>query len=441
MKKLPAILLAAALTLPLMACGGDQPPVDPVGSTAAPVETQAPETALVQKNGDLTLMDGETALFTVIRGEDAPETEIKAASAFNTQLEAIAGRKLTMGTDYLKKNETADPAALEILIGATNRTESAELAAALPAMTFGIRTTDSKIVIAAADTINLDRAIDYFFANYAPTVDADGRLKLSTAIDYVSEPYSVYAELLPTADTFASTCEQLFTVKAPTEQAKIPQGGVIHDGYLYQCFIRKDTASNEENNEVYIVKVDMATGEVVKTSDILRLNHANDIAYNTKLNKLVIVHNNPNRTTVSIVDPETLTPVEKVSVPSQIYCLDYNPERDQYIAGLSGGQSFMTWNNALKIDGKLRGAKPTARTNGYTTQGCSTDANFAYFVLYNQNVITVYDWDYNFITLIELDVGKLEPENITVVGNDIYVITTIPGGGGCAVWRVTPKAK
>lgn len=441
MQKLTALLLAAALALPMAACGNDQPPVDPVGSTAAPVETKAPESALVQKNGDLTLMAGETALFSVIRGEEAPTHEIKAALAFNAQIETIAGKKLTMATDFRKKDETADPAALEILIGATNRAESADLIAALPAMTFGIRTTDTKVVIAAADSANLPRAVDYFFANYAPTLDADGRLKLNTAIDYISEPYNVFAEQLRTADTFASDCERVFTVKAPNDIAKNPQGGTIHDGYFYQCFIRKDTASNEANNDVYLVKVDLATGEIVKTSDVLRLNHANDITYNTALNKLVVVHNNPNRTTVSVIDPETLTLDERKSVPTNIYCMDYNPGRDKYVIGLSGGQSFTTLTGELKIDGKLRGAKPTARTNGYTTQGMSTDDNFIYFVLYKQNVITVYDWDYNFVTLIELDVGGLEPENISVVGNDIYVTTTIQGGGGCAVWRVTPKAK
>lgn len=441
MKKLTALLLAAALALPMAACGSDQPPVDPVGSTAAPIETQAPETVPVQKNGDLTLMDGEASLFTLIRGDDAAEHEIKAATAFNTQIESLAGKTLTMTTDFLKKDETADPAALEILIGATNRPESADLAAALPDMTFGIRTTDTKLVIAASDSVNLARAVDYFFANYAPALDESGRLKLSTTIDYISEPYSVFAEQLRTADTFASDCEKVFTVKAPNGNAKNPQGGTIHDGYYYQAFIRKDNNSNEENNDVYLVKVDMATGKVVKTSDVLRLNHANDITYNTVLDKLLVVHNNPNRTTVSVIDPETLTLVEKKSVPSNIYCMDYDPGRDKYIVGLSGGQSFTTLTGELKVDGKLRGAKPTARTNGYTTQGMSTDDNFIYFVLYKQNVITVYDWDYNFVTLIELDVGSLEPENITVVGNDIYVTTTIQGGGGCAVWRVTPKAK
>ena len=105
---------------------------------------------------------------------------------------------------------------------------------------------------------------------------------------------------------------------------------------------------------------------------------------------------------------------------------------------MSGGQSFTILDGELNRISGMKAAKPTARTTGYTTQGVTADENYVYFVLYNQNVITVYDWDFNFVTLIEIDVGKVEPENLSIVGNDLYVITT---GGGAAIWRITPIAK
>lgn len=43
-------------------------------------------------------------------------------------------------------------------------------------------------------------------------------------------------------------------------------------------------------------------------------------------------------------------------------------------------------------------------------------------MLYVENVITVYDWDGNFVTLIHLSVQG-EPENLTVVDGIIYVVT------------------
>lgn len=66
--------------------------------------------------------------------------------------------------------------------------------------------------------------------------------------------------------------------------------------------------------------------------------------------------------------------------------------------------------------------QPTELTTGYTTRGATSDENFIYFVLYNQNVITVYDWDGNFVTLIKLTVDG-EPENLSVVDDTIYVAT------------------
>lgn len=438
-KKLTALLLALLLAAPMTACGNEQGSTPNTDTAPAPVTTEAPETGIVQKNGDLTLMEGATSLFTIVRAEDAPQYEIKAAQAFGEGIEAVAGSRMDMGTDYLKKGEEADPAALEILIGATNRPESKALIESLPEMTFGIRTTDTKIVIAAADQLNLARAIDYFLANVTLELDnATGRLRLGKSIDYVSEPYDYFAEIIPTADTLSSTAEKLLTVKIPAETIKTVQGGYTDGTYHYQAFIQKDNASNEQNNIVKIVKTELATGEVVKTSPDLPLNHANDITYNPKIDKLVVVHNNPNRTHVSLIDPETLELVETKKIPYSIYSIEYNESRDQYVVGLSGGQSFTFLDGNLERISGLKAAKPTARTNGYTTQGVTADDNYIYFVLYNQNVITVYDWDFNFVTLIEMDLGKVEPENLSIVGNDLYVVTT---GGGAAIWRVMPTAK
>lgn len=435
--KLTALLLSLLLAAPLTACGSA--PGNATDTTAVPTTTAAPETGIVQKNGSLTLMDGEKSLFTIIRGEEAPQYEVKAAQAFGTQFETLLGKRMAMGTDYLKNDQTADPDALEILIGNTNRPESRALIESLPEKTFGIRTTDSKIVIAAADPINLARAVDTFFASCPFTVDdATGRICLNLEMDHISQPYDYFAEIIPTADTLSSTAEKLMTVKAPDDKSKTVQGGYTDGKYHYQAFIRKDTASNEQNNVDVIVKTDLATGEVVKTSGPLPLNHANDITYNPKIDRLVVVHNNPNRTHVSLIDPETLELVETKKIPYSIYCIEYNETRDQYVVGLSGGQSFTFLDGNLKRISSVKAAKPTPRTNGYTTQGVTADDNYIYFVLYNQNVITVYDWDFNFVTLIEMDLGKVEPENLSIVGNDLYVITT---GGGAAIWRVTPTAK
>ena len=44
-------------------------------------------------------------------------------------------------------------------------------------------------------------------------------------------------------------------------------------------------------------------------------------------------------------------------------------------------------------------------------------------------MISVYDWQGEFVTVIKLDVGDIEPENITVWDDNIYV--------GCANFGLT----
>lgn len=196
------------------------------------------------------------------------------------------------------------------------------------------------------------------------------------------------------------------------------QGGYFDGRYWYQAFILRDYEENEKNNQVRIVKWDMETGEAVKISEALPLNHANDITYNAKRNVLLVVHNNPNRTKVSLVDPDSLELIETVTLPCKIYCISYNEARDQYVVGRSGGQSFCILHADFTMASET--FEPTPDTKGYTTQGCTSDDRFIYFVLYNQNCITVYDWDGTFIRTIRLSVNG-EPENISVIGNKLYV--------------------
>ena len=210
------------------------------------------------------------------------------------------------------------------------------------------------------------------------------------------------------------------------------QGGYTDGTYHYQLFIKKDTENNEENNIVRLVKCDLATGEVVQISDPLPLNHANDLTYNAKRGLFVAVHNNPHRKWVSLIDPETLTVVETVKMDTKIYSIAYNQARDQYVVGLSGGQTFCFLDADFnRVDDVVY--QPTDQTEGYTTQGAACDENFIYFVLYKENAITVYDWDGQFVTLIKLAVSG-EPENLNVVDGVIYI--GVGTAAGTIVYRV-----
>ncbi len=240
------------------------------------------------------------------------------------------------------------------------------------------------------------------------------------------------AEILLSKDSLIAPAKQIGFIKH-NGVSNISQGGYTDGTYHYQLHIQKDTASNEENNVVRLIKYDIAAETIVKISDPLPLNHANDLTYNPKRGVFVAVHNNPHREWVSFIDPETLTITETVTLDFKIFSLDYNESRDQYVAGVAGGQTFRFLNADLKpVSDTVY--DPTPLTTGYVTQGVACDDSFIYFVLWRENVITVYDWDGQFVTLISLKTITDEPENISVVDGEIYI--GVGTGSGTKLYQI-----
>ncbi len=258
-----------------------------------------------------------------------------------------------------------------------------------------------------------------------------------TVTEPVTEPETLagaeqLAEILRSSDSLRAQAKQIGLVRHDGV-SHISQGGYTDGTYHYQLHIKKDTASNEENNIVRLVKYDIAEETIVQISEPLPLNHANDLTYNPKRNVFLAVHNNPHREWVSVIDPETLSVIETVTIDFRIYSIDYNEARDRYVVGLSGGQTFRFLDADLKpVSDEVY--EPTPLTIGYTTQGVACDDSFIYFVLWQKNVITVYDWDGRFVTLISLASIQEEPENISVIDGEIYI--GVGTGAGTALYRI-----
>ncbi len=234
----------------------------------------------------------------------------------------------------------------------------------------------------------------------------------------------IFWDTLTGEDTLRGRGRRLARLTAP-DDCPIAQGGWFDGRFWYQFFIDKDTGSNEQNNRVRLVKYDTATQETVRISDLLPLNHANDLTYDSRRGLLVAVHNKPNRELVSFLDPETLTVTETVTLPCKIFSLAYSPERDMYVAGIAGGQTFCLFDAGFRqVSGVFT---PTPDTAGYVTQGCACDARYIYFVLYAQNVVTVYDWDGNHVRTLPVIVSG-EPENLAQAGGCLYIGSATVGG-------------
>lgn len=255
------------------------------------------------------------------------------------------------------------------------------------------------------------------------------------------------AKLFENNKILASEVTHLFTVTPPDDTHREPQGGCSDGKYYYQTFMHRDKASNEANNTCYVAKINMKNGEVVKWSaQYSTLNHCNDIVYNPRRNILVLCHNNPNRNRVTLIDPETLDPIDSFEIPVNIYSIDYSAERDTYVVGLSGGQNLMFLDADFKpIDEKIHLA--TEKTKRYITQGICSDEELIYCVLWDgkerktdlfQGVITVYDWSGKYVGIIEFDIGVIEPENVSIIDGELYMVAAKQGA---AFFKLDPRVK
>ena len=422
LKRLLVLLLCISIVFSFAACADS---VETEETTAPPPpETTAP---LGEAATYISVIEDGKALVPIVTSARASTTVLSAATSLFKEIYAKTG--VYLNSDYAHEGEKT----YEILIGDTSRAESTALKATLSEYEFAIKVTETKLVIVGYDDMALAEGIAYFISTVLADpelVTLDSKLfRLNIGYDYHSDgnDCSGFWEMLSASDTLvAQKTEELFTMKAPNP-TNWPQGGCIKDGYYYQAFILKDSANNEKNNTVMIAKYEIETGKFIKSSNSLPLNHCNDITYNSKRGCFVVCHNNPYRTKVSLLDPDSLKVIETIDIGNSIYSIDYNASRDCYVVGFSGGQTFGVLNSEFKpVSGPF---DPTTRTKGYTTQGVTSDDRYIYFVLYKENVITVYDWDGNFVTLIELAVGSVEPESIAIVRNEIYVLCGASGKG------------
>lgn len=186
-----------------------------------------------------------------------------------------------------------------------------------------------------------------------------------------------------------ATAENIFTVDDLTKHddagnqigGNALEGGIKIGDYVYTAYTNTST-----NASSWIRKYDLA-GNVIDTSNELNLGHANDFAYNGT--DLVVAHGKPVKNQVSIISPDNINTIKQTYYISQnIYCIDYNANKNAYVVGLAGVHDFQILNeNFTPVDNintvyKLPDSVLSyLKTNasGYMTQGCTSDDKYIYF--------------------------------------------------------------
>lgn len=367
-------------------------------------------------NTKLTLMQNGIRYFKLVYPAGTDE-ELELLQNINSSIEELTGYQLPSSSDAESKGT------YEVLIGETNREESQTVKSQLGNSGYAIKIVNKKIVIVGSSSYCTRKAmtkfIDFLKAGKLGDVSR-GALKVNNTFSYAYNLSGSLQETVAASEVLYAETSVVLNVELPSELSGWQEQGGCTDGtYYYQAYIKRDDTSNQENNQCRILKYDMS-GNLVRQSEILSLNHANDITYNNKLGCLVICHNVPNNNRLSYMNPDTLEIVGSVDMEYKIYSIDYNAATDRYVVGISGGQTFRILDSNFNTLSEAY--QPTSQTKGYTTQGVAVDDDFIYFVLHNKNVVVVYDWDGEFVSLIHLDIAaNIEPEHISIVNNTLYI--------------------
>lgn len=240
------------------------------------------------------------------------------------------------------------------------------------------------------------------------------------------------------------------------------QGGYTDGHYFWQAYITEKAYKTDDagkkaedipNNKCKIVKTDLTGVEAPKYSQEFFGGHVNDITYNEKTEQLIVCTMNKDKELI-FLDPDTLEETGSRNLTIYINNIDYNETKDQYVVG------YVTETNTDETLGPLEASFrrfgimnrdftfaeekfiPKSDTWDYVGQGVACDDEYIYMILSENKsvslnpIIAVYDWEGNFVNRINLtipvaadgiggiqeaDFSGVEAENISVVGNTIYV--------------------
>ncbi len=146
---------------------------------------QSPEATNPTPEMTEVILNNKDTLYTIISSENAPaEIESIASGFWKSMFTASITNKLKIDVDWVQKIEDADNDNYEILIGDTNRPESAEAKKLLKTyLDYAILVRDNKIAIVANTPERLTAAVDHFNSQLSVT---DGTLKyagMSSIVD------------------------------------------------------------------------------------------------------------------------------------------------------------------------------------------------------------------------------------------------------------------
>lgn len=204
------------------------------------------------------------------------------------------------------------------------------------------------------------------------------------------------------------------------------QGGASDGQYLYYI------CATDGASRLRIVKV-TPDGKIVNQSNKFtrgQLGHGNDIAYNNKLNLLVVsVWDEPDGgSKVKFIDPNTYEIKKTMSTndDSSTSRLCYNAATSQYvIGGKVYDEDFKYTGKRVFTPASVDEDTDTKKSGKVLNQGIECDASYIYVLRSvigqnGYNIITVYDWSGENAGVYRLGLND-EGENLSLVNGTMYM--------------------
>jgi glutamine cyclotransferase len=201
-----------------------------------------------------------------------------------------------------------------------------------------------------------------------------------------------------------------------TQKIRITQGAASDGKYAY--FSVRRAGADSVGGVIY--KYDLKTHEKVAVSEEINFGHGNDLTFDTKNNRLIVAHGLAESHFLTIVDPETLTVIERVEIGPSGSSISYNPYTNTYAMGEGYKVDYMDENfNLIKTF-----SRRDYDQSGYVNQGMGSDEHYLYFPVSHstktKNLIIVFDWNGNQIKEVSLP-EQHESQSIFTVGDDYYI--------------------
>lgn len=426
-KQVIICLLLAAMLLTSCKQSGETAQTTTTVASDVTVQDTTETTVVEESNTTLSLITDGKFTFNVMRAEEASSAMVSNAKALHKNLQKYTSAKLNIATDWTKKGAEVDNSGFEILVGETNRQASIDLLADLPPHSYGIRVTENKVVIVGTNETMTALGLYAFESKFLLNKEYTGHgylnLPIGTEVIVTVESMDTWEGIIRSGHPIAAYIKNDRHLKA--HGAFNAAQGAATDGTYFYNVLKKNDNGHETD---IIVKSKVSDFSQVKVSEELRLDHANDMTYDSKRNLLVI----PNMLgkIITRIDPETLTvhSVVDAPLPGTPWAIAYNATRDCYVVA-AGGRLCITDENFVP-----KTSFPTVSSSKpQVGQGMDADDHFIYMPLSpssegnKYNVVMVYDWDGNFVREIPLEV-TIESETILHYEDNYYMNFNVGGG-------------